>query len=66
MLHIPNAPPIKNSQWAKPTFSGASSANLVGRMSYLWEEGLTGQIIVADFRMRRIAPLQAHKKPMWM
>ena len=38
----------------------------MGRLSFLREEGLTGQTIVADFVTRRIAPLQAHLVPMWM
>ena len=35
-------------------------------MRFLREEGLTGQMVAADFVTRRIAPLQAHSEPMWM
>ena len=65
-LEVPDAPPLKNSHWGKAPFDGAKNASLMGRLSFLREEGLTGQIIVADFVTRRIAPLQAHLTPMWM
>ena len=65
-LEVPDAPPVKNSHWGKATFCGAQNVMLSGRLSYLREEGLTGQIVVADFVTRRLAPLQAHAMPMWM
>ena len=65
-LDVPEAPPVKNSHWCKSALRGANNAHLVGRLGYLREEGLTGQLVVADFVKRRIAPLQAHNQPMWM
>ena len=65
-LEVPDEPPLKNSQWGKASFDGAKNASLMGRLSFLHEEGFTGQKIVADFVTRRIAPLQAHSVPMWM
>ena len=65
-LEVPDEPPLKNSHWGKATFDGVRNVRLMVRLSFLHEEGLTGQIIVADFVTRRIAPLQAHATPMWM
>lgn len=65
-LEVPDEPPVKNSHWGKAAFDGAKNVSLMGRLSFLGEEGLTGQMIVADFVSRRIAPLQAHSVPMWM
>ena len=39
---------------------------LVGRLKLLRDAGLTGQMVARDFVQRRIAPLQAHAKPIWM
>ena len=65
-LEVPDEPPVKNSHWGKATFDGAGNVSLMGRLSFLREEGLTGQMVVADFVTRHIAPLQAHSVPMWM
>ena len=65
-LEVPDEPPVKNSHWGKATLDGAMNVSLMGCLSFLREEGLTGQMVVADFVTRRIAPLQAHSVPMWM
>ena len=39
---------------------------LVGCMKLLRDTGFTGKMVAWDFVERRIAPLQAHTKPMWM
>ena len=39
---------------------------LVGRLKMLRDAGLTGQMVAHDFVQRRIAPLQAHSRPVWM
>ena len=56
-LDVPEAPPVKNSHWGKSALHGVDNAHRVGRLSFLREEGLTGQMVVADFVTRRIAPL---------
>ena len=65
-LEVLDEPLVKNSHWGKATFDGAMNVSLMGRLSFLREEGLTRQMVVADFVTRRIAPLQAHSTPMWM
>ena len=35
-------------------------------LKVLRDAGLTGQMVARDFVQRRIAPLQAHSRPMWM
>ena len=35
-------------------------------MKMLRDAGLTGQMVARDFVLRRIAPLQAHSRLMWM
>ena len=62
-LKVPDAPPVKNSHMDKAPFDGERNASLMGRLSFLREEGLTGQIIVADFVTRRIAPLRCTRCP---
>ena len=65
-LEVPDEPSVKNSHWGKGTFDGARNVSLMGRLSFLGEEGLTGQMILADFVTRRFTPLQAQSVPMWM
>ena len=45
--------------------SQAMSA-LVRCMKLLHDAGLNGQMVARDFIQRRIAPLLAHTRPMWM
>ena len=65
LLEVPEAPPVKNTHWSKRSLEGQAIADLVGHLRALREHGLTGQLVAAEFVRRRIAPLQAHKKPMW-
>jgi Putative gypsy type transposon len=62
----PEAPPLKNSNWSSEKFQHQKIAHLVSRMKLVREAGLTGQMVAEDFVRRRIAPLQAHTKPVWM
>jgi hypothetical protein len=63
---VPEAPPLKNSNWSSATLQSPKIADLVARMKLVRDAGLTGQMVAEDFVRRRIAPLQKHTKPMWM
>ena len=42
---VPEAPPLKNSNWSSAAFHSPKIANLVARMRLVREAGLTGQIV---------------------
>ena len=42
-LDVLEAPPMKNSHWCKSALHDTDDALLVGRLSFLREEGLTGR-----------------------
>ena len=62
----PVAPPLKNTNWSSEKLQHPKIAPLILRMRLVREAGLTGQMVAEDFVRRRIAPLQAHTKPVWM
>ena len=62
----PEAPPLKNSNWSRKALAGPKIIDLAARLKLVREAGLTGQMVAEDFVRRRIAPLQAHTKPVWM
>ena len=63
---IPDAPPVKHDGWSSVPLAHQTMSALVGRLKLLRDDGLTRQMVARDFVQRRIAPLQAHAKPMWM
>ena len=63
---IPDAPPVKDDGWSSVPLTHQTMIALVGGLKLLRDAGLTGQMVARDFVQRRIAPLQAHAKPMWM
>lgn len=63
---IPNAPPVKHDGWSSVPLAHQAMSALVGRLKLLRDAGLTGQMVARDFVQHRIAPLQAHSRPMWM
>ena len=63
---IPDAPQVKHDGWSSVPLAHQAMSALVGRLKMLRDAGLTGQMVARDFVQRRIAPLQAHTRPMWM
>ena len=57
---------MKHDGWSSEGLASQEMGALVRRMKILRDAGLTGQMVARDFVQRRIAPLQAHTKPMWM
>ena len=62
---VPDAPPVKHDGWSSVPLAHQAMSVLVGRLKMLHDAGLTGQMVARDFVQRRIAPLQAHSRPMW-
>ena len=64
-LSKPYEPATVRQGWGAQALPRDLLRPLVEKVRVLRDAGLTGQMVVAEFLRRRLAPLQAHEKAMW-
>ena len=65
-FHLPDAPAVPNSGWEHKALSDLRAEPIMRRLAILRRNGLTLAMVVRDFLVLRVAPLQRHSNPMWV
>ena len=64
-LHKPYALATERRGWSAQALAEDLLRPMVEKVKTLRGAGLTGQMVVAEFLRRRLAPLQAHERALW-
>ncbi|KAE8781318.1 hypothetical protein D1007_45443 [Hordeum vulgare] len=65
-LEVPRELPEKSSAWSSAKLSNPRAVPVLESFSrYISAKRLTGGMMVKEFLAQRLAPLQAHSRPLW-
>ncbi|KAE8806319.1 hypothetical protein D1007_17474 [Hordeum vulgare] len=65
LLVTPISPPEQNPRWSHKKLTNTRARPVLEEIASLAEARITGAMIIKEFRLHRIPPLQAHSRPLW-